>query len=72
MQLGPHVAALLWLWCRPPATALFRPLAWEPSYATGVALKRQKKKKKRFSLKKEHYQHFEYCIWKEKGDDKTN
>ena len=38
--------ALLWLWCRSTATALFRSLAWEPPYATGVALKRQKKKKK--------------------------
>ena len=32
---------LLWLWCRLVATALIGPLAWEPSYATGVALKRQ-------------------------------
>jgi len=38
---------LLWLWCRPAATALIRPLAWEPSHATGAALKRQKKKKKK-------------------------
>ena len=36
---------LLRLWCRLAATALFRPLAWEPPYATGVALKRQKTKK---------------------------
>ena len=36
--------ALLWQWCRPAATALVRPLAWEPPNATGVALKRQKKK----------------------------
>ena len=28
------------------ATAPIRLLAWEPPYATGVALKRQKKKKK--------------------------
>ena len=28
-----------WLWCRPVAAALVRPLAWEPPYATGVALK---------------------------------
>ena len=34
--------ALLWLWRRPVATALIRPLAWEPPYAMGVALKRQK------------------------------
>ena len=41
---------MLWLWCRPPATALIRPLAWKPPYAGGVALekaKRPKKKKKR-------------------------
>ena len=36
--------ALLWLWRRPVATALIRPLAWEPPYAAGAALKRQKKK----------------------------
>ena len=37
---------LLWLWCRPAATALIQPLAWEPPYAVGAALKRQNKKKK--------------------------
>ena len=37
--------ALLWLWLRPAATAQIRPLAWEPPYAIGAALKRQKKKK---------------------------
>ena len=36
---------LLWLWCRPAATALILPLAWEPPYAVRAALKRQKKKK---------------------------
>jgi len=35
--------ALLWLWHRPVATILIRPLAWEPPYAAGVALKRKKK-----------------------------
>ena len=39
--------ALLWLWCRAPAIALIEPLAWEPQYAMGVALKRQKKEKKK-------------------------
>ena len=42
--------ALLWLWHRPVATALIRPLAWELPYAEGVAqemAKRQKKKKKK-------------------------
>ena len=39
--------ALLWLWCRPAATAMIRPPAWEPPYATGEALKRKKKTKKK-------------------------
>ena len=34
--------ALLWLWSRLAGTAPIRPLAWEPPYATCVALKRQK------------------------------
>ena len=38
---------LLRLWCRPAATALIRALAWEPPCAAGVALKRQKKKRKK-------------------------
>ena len=41
---------LLWLWCRPAATALIRSLVWQPPYAAGAALgktKRQGKKKKR-------------------------
>ena len=29
---------LLWLWCRPAATAPITPLAWEPPYAEGAAL----------------------------------
>ena len=37
--------AWLWLWRRPVATALIGSLAWEPPYASGVALKRPKKKK---------------------------
>jgi len=32
----------LWLWRRPVATAPIGPLAWEPPYATGAALKIQK------------------------------
>ena len=38
--------AVLWLWCRLEAVAPIRSLAWEPPYATGVALKKTKKKKK--------------------------
>ena len=29
----------LWLWCRLAAVAPVRPLAWEPPYAIGAALK---------------------------------
>ena len=32
--------ALLWLWGRPATAAPVRPLAWEPPYAAGVALKK--------------------------------
>ena len=39
--------ALLWLWRRPVATTLIRPLAWEPPCVVGAALKGQKKKKKK-------------------------
>ena len=39
--------ALLWLWCGPAATAPIQPLAWEPPYATGVALKSKKQKAKK-------------------------
>ena len=38
---------LLWLWCRPAATAPILPQAWEPPYAMGMALKKTKKKKER-------------------------
>ena len=34
--------ALLWLWCRLAATGPIGPLAWEPPYAAGTALERQK------------------------------
>ena len=37
--------ALLWLWRRPAAAALIRPLAWKPPYAEGVALKSKNKTK---------------------------
>ena len=36
--------ALLWLWCKLVAAALFQPLAWEASYATCAALKSNKTK----------------------------
>ena len=34
---------LLWLCHRPAAVAVIGPLAWEPPYATSVALKSKKK-----------------------------
>ena len=37
---------LLWLWCRPAAVAPIGPLAWEPPYAPGVALKKKDKRQK--------------------------
>ena len=39
--------ALLWLWHGPAAVAPIGPLAWEPPYATGVALKIEEEKKKK-------------------------
>ena len=45
---------LLWLWCRPSATAPIRPPAWEPPYAAGEALKSKKKKKKKSPQSEEY------------------
>ena len=38
---------LLWLRCRPAATALIRPLAWEPPCAAGSGPRKGKKEKKK-------------------------
>ena len=38
---------LLWLRHTPVAATPIRPLAWEPPYAAGAALKRQKKKERK-------------------------
>ena len=49
--------ALLRLWHRPATVALLRPLSWEPPYAVGEALERQKdpppKKKEKKEKRKE-------------------
>ena len=42
---------LLWLWCRLAATAPIGPLAGEPPYAMGVALKRQKTRTNKQKIK---------------------
>ena len=46
---------LLWLWCKPAATAPIQPLAWEPPNAMGVA---PRKGKKTPSPQKKNYQSF--------------
>ena len=46
--------AWLWLWLKPVATSPIGPLAWEPPYAAGVALKRQKAKNKQTNKKQVH------------------
>ena len=46
--------AFLWLWHRPAATALIRPLVWEPPYAAGAALEKAKKLKKKKKKRKGH------------------
>ena len=38
---------LVLLWHRPAAAVPTGPLAWEPPYAAGVALRKTKKKKKK-------------------------
>ena len=43
---------LLWLWGRPAAIALIRPLAWDPPCALGAALENTKKKKKKRAFPK--------------------
>ena len=41
---------LLWLWCRPAAIALIRPLAWEPPYALEETKKQKNKTKQKKAL----------------------
>ena len=50
--------ALLWLWRRPVAIARPRPLAWEPPYAAGAALKKKKERKSSRHLSLKIHQHF--------------
>ena len=47
-SVGHKHGSNLALWHRQVTTAPIQPLAWEPSYATGAALKRPKKKEFRF------------------------
>ena len=43
---------LLWLWRRPAATAPIGPQAWESLCATGVAIEKTKRQKKKQKTKK--------------------
>ena len=43
-------AKLLWLWCRPVATAPIRLLPWEPPYAAGSGKGKKTKKKEELYL----------------------
>ena len=45
MRLRVQSLALLWVWCRPEATAPIWPLTWEPPYVAGAAQEMAKKKK---------------------------
>ena len=46
--------SLLWLW--PVATALIKPLAWEPPCGAGAALEKTKKQKTKQTNKKKQKQ----------------
>ena len=50
-RLGSDLA-LLWFWRSLAAVALIQPVAWEPPYAVGEALKIQKKKRRKEKKKK--------------------
>ena len=41
--------SLLWLWRRPAAMAVIRPLTWEPLYATGAAQEMAKRHTKKMN-----------------------
>ena len=59
-RLGSDLA-LLWLWCRPAATAPTRPRVWELPYAVGVALENSNDNKKN----KKDKTHWMYgSLWK--------
>ena len=45
---------MLWLRCRPVVVAPIQPLAWEPPYAEGAALKNFKKRSKHKWILREH------------------
>ena len=52
---------LPWLWCRPVAKALIRPLAWESPCAAGAAIEKTKKKKEPEMSPKPLHFHINIC-----------
>ena len=60
--------AWLWLWHRPAATALIRPLAWEPPYAAGAALEKAKRQKKSLDTNDINKVYKVFCITKNDSD----
>ena len=48
--------ALLWLWHKPAAVALIRPLAWEPPHVIGAALRQKTKDRKKKKLQQLYQQ----------------
>ena len=64
---------LLWLWRRPAAAALFRPLAWELPYAAGTAAKRKEKTLMQWHFKIINGRHFySSSLVKRSPQDKNN
>ena len=61
--------ALLWLWCRLAATALIRPLAWEPPYAAAAALKETNTHTHTHTQNKQTKQERERRRWRRKETD---
>ena len=70
----PWNLALLWLWCRPAAIALIRPLAQELPQASGEALKNKQtnKQKKTVSKTRVCYQNEEMHVGQAKRTDVHN
>ena len=53
--------ALLWLWCRPVATAPIGPLAWEAPYAVSADLEKTKKQKTQQQKEELHFPDVHAC-----------
>ena len=56
--------ALLWLWCRPAAAALTRPIAWEPPYVMGEALKDKRQTRKYNTIQYNTIKYNKIKLWK--------